>query len=69
LAERHLREAHRVLRPGGPLLTFNYAYGVDNRTAAEMFYQHAEAANLKPIRIGTRDLDWWDGITYHAQRG
>jgi hypothetical protein len=34
-----------------------------------MFYQHAEAANLKPIRIGTRDLDWWDGITYHAQRG
>ena len=68
LAATHLSEARRVLKPGGSLVAFNYAYGVDDRTAAEMFCQHAKAAALEPVRLGTRDLAWWDGVTYHVRR-
>ena len=68
LVDTHLREVHRVLRPGGSLVAFNYAYDTDEDLASEAFRQHAINARLEPVRIGTRDLAWWDGITYHARR-
>lgn len=68
LAEMHLREARRVLKPGGSLVAFNYAYGVEEVAATETFRQLAMDAGLEPVRLGTRDLAWWDGITYHVRR-
>lgn len=67
IAKTHLHEARRVLKPGGSLAAFNYAYGVADRIATEMFKEHAIDAALEPVRLGTRDLAWWDGITYHAR--
>ena len=68
VAEAHLRESRRVLKPGGSLVAFNYAYGVEDGAATETFRQHAVDAGLEPVRLGTRDLAWWDGITYHVRR-
>ena len=68
VASAHIHEARRVLKTGGALVAFNYAYGIDAAASADAFSRHAGEAGLAPIRIGTRDLDWWDGITYFVRR-
>ena len=68
VAERHITEAHRVLRAGGSLVVFNYTYGMDTAMSTETFGRLADEAGFVPVRLGTRDLDWWDGITYHVRR-
>jgi len=65
LVEEHLREARRVLKPGGSLVMFNFAYA---ETDDSVFRGLVSDAGLAPVRIGTRDLAWWDGITYHVRR-
>lgn len=68
LAETHLREAHRLLEPQGSLVLFNYSYRGDRVADIEAFQQQAESAGLVPVRLGTLDVQWWDGVTYHARR-
>lgn len=63
-----IHEARRVLKTGGALVAFNYAYGINAAACTGAFGRHAREAGLALIRIGTRDLDWWDGITYFARR-
>ena len=68
LASIHLKEAYRVLKPGGSLIAFNYSYGGNIAHDSLVFRQLAEDARLESIRLGTTDLAWWDGVTYHVRR-
>ena len=68
LTETHLREAHRVLKPQGSLVLFNYSYGGDRVADIDAFQQQAESAGFAPVRLGTCDVQWWDGVTYHVRR-
>ncbi len=68
LARTHLREANRVLKRHGSLVLFNYAYGGDRMADSEAFQRQAEDAGFAPVRLGTTDLAWWDGVTYHVRR-
>lgn len=68
VAHQHIHEARRVLKTGGSLVVFNYAYDMNPAASAEAFKRQADEAGLAAVRVGTRDLDWWDGITYFARR-
>lgn len=68
LADIHVVEATRVLRPGGALAIFNWSYrgdpALDLREAATAF----ATAGLVPERLGTRDLALWDAVAFVARR-
>ena len=68
LVETHLREAHRVLKPQGSLVLFNYSYCGNRVADMEAFQQQAEGAGFVPVRLGICDVQWWDGVTYHVRR-
>jgi len=68
LTQIHLREAHRVLKPHGSLVLFNYSYGGDRMADIEALQRQAADAGFTPDRLGTCDLAWWDGVTYHVRR-
>jgi len=68
IAEAHMREAHRVLKPRGSLVIFNYAYNLADAAAFEAVRRATDAVGFVPVRLGTRDVAWWDGITYHVRR-
>lgn len=63
-----MREAHRVLKPRGSLVIFNYAYNLADAAAFEAVRRATDAVGFVPVRLGTRDVAWWDGITYHVRR-
>jgi hypothetical protein len=62
-----MREAARVLRPGGDLLIFNLSYRGD------LDCDRADLAALAGdrfavVRDGTRDLRLWDAPAFHLRR-
>jgi SAM-dependent methyltransferase len=64
LAEWHIHEAARVLKPAGELVILNYSYRgapVQDREDVERI---AEATGLRTILAGTRPFGRWDGAAF-----
>jgi ubiquinone/menaquinone biosynthesis C-methylase UbiE len=67
LADLHMREAARVLKPSGGLLILNYSYRGDLKADSIEVAQAALQYGLAVARNGTRDLKLWDGRTFLLQ--
>jgi ubiquinone/menaquinone biosynthesis C-methylase UbiE len=68
LAGHMLAEIARVLRPGGWLAIFNYAYGSHPDGAAAELDRLARRAGLLPVEMGSRPFDLWDGAAFLLRR-
>jgi ubiquinone/menaquinone biosynthesis C-methylase UbiE len=68
LAEIHLQEAARVLRPQGKLLVLNYSYGRDPQTDRSEITRAAAHLGLTVRRNGTRDYSLWDGLSFLLEK-
>jgi SAM-dependent methyltransferase len=63
-----LREARRVLRPGGSLVILNYAYRGDPAADRADVRRLAAEDGWSVVRLGTADFAHWDGLTFHLRR-
>jgi ubiquinone/menaquinone biosynthesis C-methylase UbiE len=68
LAEIHLQEAARVLRPDGKLLVLNYSYGGDAEADRSEIMRAAARFGLTVRRNGTRDYSLWDGLSFLLEK-
>jgi SAM-dependent methyltransferase len=68
LLEAHFREAGRVLRPGGDLVVLNLTYRGDLARDREDARRLAAQGGLELLRNGSRDLELWDGATFHLRK-
>lgn len=65
VAARVLADLHRVLRPGGDLLVFNWSYRGD----LALDEADARAApGFEVVRAGERPFRIWDGVGFHLRR-
>jgi SAM-dependent methyltransferase len=64
IAGQYIRDAGRLLRPGGTLAIFNYSYRGDLAADRADIAAHAGAAGLRVLRNGTCDLGLWDGTSF-----
>lgn len=68
LAEDHVREAARVLRPGGSLVILNYSYRGDPALDQGDVARLAEVHGFDARRLGTREFRLWDAAVFHLVR-
>jgi SAM-dependent methyltransferase len=68
LAERHLAEAARILRPGGSLVVLNFSYRGEEADRADLT-RMAARAGLEVLRDGARPLRLWDALAFWLKRG
>jgi hypothetical protein len=64
VAERHVADAARLLRPGGALAIFNFSYRGDPAADGAEVARLAQRNGLWPARSGARPLSLWDGVAY-----
>jgi SAM-dependent methyltransferase len=64
VAEAHVRDAARLLRPGGALLILNFSYRGDIEADRHDMARLAAASGFAMQRAGTWDFTLWDGATY-----
>ncbi|MDW6023576.1 class I SAM-dependent methyltransferase [Mesorhizobium sp. BAC0120] len=68
LAERHVAEASRVLRPNGDLVILNFSY----RDSVEMdlaeLLRFADRYGFRIRTNGIRPFREWDGVAFHLSR-
>lgn len=65
LVDDHLRDARRVLRPGGSLVVLNYSYRGDAALDRSDVAQLAEAHGFAVLRLGTQEFRLWDAAVFH----
>jgi SAM-dependent methyltransferase len=68
VAERHVHEAARVLKPGGSLFVGNYSYRGDVDADRADLARVAHRAGLTVRRDGTREFALWDGVSFLLQK-
>jgi ubiquinone/menaquinone biosynthesis C-methylase UbiE len=64
LAEGHLAEAARVLRPGAHLAILNFSYRDDPEADRADLDRIAACNSLSLMRIGRQDFSLWDAATF-----
>ena len=68
LAAAHVRDAARVLAPGGTLVLLNYSYRGDVAADCREIAGLAADAGFIVHRNGTRDFTSWDGLAFQLER-
>ena len=68
LVATHLQDIARVLRPGGQLVIFNYAYGRSREVDAAELAELARAAGLTVLRSDETPFQLWNAIGFLLQR-
>ncbi len=68
LAERHVEEAARVLRPEGTLAILNYSYRSDLDADAGDLARAATRCGLALEEAGTRPFTLWDGVAFRLRK-
>jgi SAM-dependent methyltransferase len=68
LVVTHFAEVARVLRAGGDFVILNLSYRGGLELDRQDAYQLAAAAGFAILRNGTRDLELWDGATFHLRK-
>jgi SAM-dependent methyltransferase len=64
IVARHLRDAARVLRPGGAVVILNFSYRGDEEADRHDIGRLAGVNGFTIRRAGTRDFTLWDGLTF-----
>lgn len=68
LADHHIAEAARVLRPAGDLLILNFSYRGDADADRRDIARAAARAGFAVLRDGTQPFTLWDGTAFHLRR-
>ena len=68
LVAAQLREAARVLRPGGDVVIFSYAYGRSRGDDAREVRALGEAAGLCVVRSDETPFRLWNAAAFHLRR-
>lgn len=68
LVRTQLREAHRVLRPGGDLVILNYSYGHSRPDAAAEVNGLARESGFAVVQNDVAPFRLWNAIGYHLRR-
>jgi SAM-dependent methyltransferase len=61
---QHMRDAARLLRPGGALAILNFSYRGDDEADRRDVEKLAIKNGFDLERAGTRDFTLWDGLTF-----
>jgi SAM-dependent methyltransferase len=64
IVARHLRDAARVLRPGGVIVILNFSYRGDEEADRQDIERLGSGNGFTIRRAGTRDFTLWDGLTF-----